>query len=181
LRELSALASHPILAIRSPDEFCSKRVGIIGSLVWDVIYGRGPGNEPVEEWGGAGYSLSGLDAALDEDWQIVPSSSRLDPILADRRARFHGKPCEGWRLTRAPIEVPEPNNRVVLHYQSVDSRCERLSGGVPPWSWLGLKPLLSDLDALYIKPDQRIRAGSRDRRSSFARISPDRSTAICTR
>ena len=50
----------------------------------------------------------------------------------------------------APIEVPHPNNRVNLHYQSAERRCEKLSGGVPGWSWLGLKPLLADLDALYI-------------------------------
>jgi hypothetical protein len=49
-----------------------------------------------------------------------------------------------------PIEVPHHNNRVSLHYQSAERRCERLTGGVPGWSWLGLKPLLSDLDALYI-------------------------------
>src|SRR4029078_2125420 len=50
----------------------------------------------------------------------------------------------------APIEVPHPNNRVVMHYQSDERRCEHLSGGVPGWSWLGLKPLLVNLDALYI-------------------------------
>src|SRR5665811_358842 len=36
------------------------------------------------------------------------------------------------------------------HYQSDERRCERLTGGVPGWSWLGLKPLLTDLDALYV-------------------------------
>jgi hypothetical protein len=37
-----------------------------------------------------------------------------------------------------------------MHYQSAERRCERLSGGVPGWNWLGLKPLLTGLDALYI-------------------------------
>jgi len=37
-----------------------------------------------------------------------------------------------------------------FYYMSDERRCERLSGGVPRWSWLGLKPLLTDLDALYI-------------------------------
>jgi len=50
----------------------------------------------------------------------------------------------------APIEVSQQNNRVTLHYQSAERRCERLAGGVPGWSWLGLKPLLADIDALYI-------------------------------
>ena len=46
--------------------------------------------------------------------------------------------------------MPYPNNRVELRYYSDERRSERLSGGVPPWNWLGLKPLLADLDALYI-------------------------------
>ncbi len=46
--------------------------------------------------------------------------------------------------------MPYPNNRVELRYFSDERRSERLSGGVPPWNWLGLKPLLGDLDALYV-------------------------------
>jgi sugar/nucleoside kinase (ribokinase family) len=49
-----------------------------------------------------------------------------------------------------PIEVPSPNNRVVLHYIDGQRRSEVLHGGVPAWTWLGLKPLLRDLDALYV-------------------------------
>ena len=49
-----------------------KRIGVIGSLVWDVIHGRDTRNAPVEEWGGITYSLSALDAALSDDWEIVP-------------------------------------------------------------------------------------------------------------
>jgi sugar/nucleoside kinase (ribokinase family) len=125
-----------------------KRVGVIGSLVWDVIYGRRPGTEAIEEWGGATYALSAFEAALADDWQMVPLT-KVGSDLADRARGFLS------RLTKiapdaTPIEVPEQNNRVVLHYQSVDRRCERLTGGVPPWTWLGLKPLLADLDALYI-------------------------------
>jgi hypothetical protein len=48
------------------------------------------------------------------------------------------------------IEVPYPNNRVELTYHSNERRSEILSGGIPPWSWVGLKPLLFGLDALYI-------------------------------
>jgi sugar/nucleoside kinase (ribokinase family) len=126
-----------------------KRVGVIGSLVWDVIYGRGPSAEPIEEWGGATYALSAFEAGLSDDWEIVPLSM-VGSDLIDRARGFL------TRLSKVapdatPIEVPEPNNRVVLHYQSVDRRCERLSGGVPAWTWLGLKPLLSNIDAVYIK------------------------------
>ena len=41
------------------------RVGIVGSLVWDVIHGRDPLSAPVEEWGGIAYALAGLDASLE--------------------------------------------------------------------------------------------------------------------
>ena len=36
------------------------RVGVIGTFVWDIIYGRDPRSEPVEEWGGITYALSAL-------------------------------------------------------------------------------------------------------------------------
>jgi len=48
------------------------------------------------------------------------------------------------------VEVPAPNNRVVLHYQSSERRCERMSGGVPGWTWLELGPMVRDLDAIYL-------------------------------
>jgi hypothetical protein len=48
------------------------KVGIVGSLVWDLIYGRDPLAPPVEEWGGIAYALAGLDASLGSDWEIVP-------------------------------------------------------------------------------------------------------------
>jgi len=41
-----------------------RRIGVIGTFVWDVIHGRDARSVPVEEWGGITYSLSGLDAAL---------------------------------------------------------------------------------------------------------------------
>ena len=46
--------------------------------------------------------------------------------------------------------MPYPNNRVELRYETSERRAEKLTGGLPGWSWLGLKPLLRDLDALYI-------------------------------
>lgn len=48
------------------------------------------------------------------------------------------------------MEVPFPNNRVELRYLSDERRTERLSGGVPAWSWAALRPLLEGLDALYV-------------------------------
>ncbi len=125
-----------------------KRVGVMGSFVWDVIHGRDPRDAPVEEWGGITYALSALDAALPSDWEFVPVL-KVGSDLA-QSARDFVAHLDHVAPGSAPIEVPYPNNRVVLYYQSDERRCEMLSGGVPGWRWLGLKPLLSGLDALYI-------------------------------
>src|SRR6266550_2736708 len=125
-----------------------KRLGVIGSFVWDVIHGRDPGDVPVEEWGGITYGLGAMDAALPDDWEIVPLV-KVGFDLA-QRAREFLRDLEKVAPDAAPIEVPQRNNRVNLYYQSEERRCERLTGGVPAWSWLGLKPLLADLDALFI-------------------------------
>jgi len=124
------------------------KVGVIGSLVWDLIHGRDPLAPPTEEWGGIAYALGGLDASLPPDWQIVPLI-KVGRDLAPEAAEL----LKG--LTRlAPgarcVEVPAPNNRVVLHYQSAERRCERMSGGVPGWTWLELGPMVMDLDAIYL-------------------------------
>ena len=125
-----------------------RRVGVIGSFVWDVIHGRDPRDAPVEEWGGITYALGAFDAALSQQWEFVPIV-KVGSDLAESARQFVAG-LEKVAAGAAPIEVPHPNNRVTLHYQSAERRCERLTGGVPAWSWLGLKPLLSDLDALYI-------------------------------
>ena len=127
-----------------------KRLGVIGTFVWDVIHGRQPHSVPVEEWGGITYSLSALDAALAADWEIVPIM-KIGQDLADRGRRFiHG--LHRIAPDAALVEVPYPNNRVELRYVSAERRTETLTGGVPGWNWLGLKPLLdaARLDALYI-------------------------------
>ena len=47
-------------------------LGIVGTLVWDRIYGSDPGRtEPVEEWGGIGYALEAFEAAAG-DWRARP-------------------------------------------------------------------------------------------------------------
>ena len=125
-----------------------QRVGIIGTFVWDTIYGRGGSNVPTEEWGGIAYSLSALDAALSPDWQIVPLI-KVGSDLADR-ARGFCRTLEHIAPDAALIEVAQPNNRVELVYETSERRAEKLTGGVAGWSWLGLKPLLAGLDALYI-------------------------------
>ena len=127
-----------------------KRLGVISTFVWDIIFGRDPRSAPVEEWGGATYALSGLDASLPDDWQIVP----LIKVGADlaQRARDFTQSLSRLAPDAALIEVPYPNNRVELRYHSDERRTEILTGGVPGWNWLGLKPVLdtAGLDALYI-------------------------------
>ncbi|MBA3341827.1 MAG: carbohydrate kinase family protein [Gemmatimonadaceae bacterium] len=125
-----------------------RRVGVIGSFVWDVIHGRDPRDAPVEEWGGITYALGALDAALTDEWEIVPIVKVGHDLVARARDFLGG--LERIAPDAKPIEVPHLNNRVTIHYQSAERRREQLSGGIPTWGWLGLKPLLADLDALYI-------------------------------
>ncbi|HRP07409.1 MAG TPA: carbohydrate kinase family protein [Gemmatimonadales bacterium] len=126
----------------------TRKLGVIGSMVWDEIFCRDPISAPVHEWGGIGYALGGLDAALDDDWEIVPLI-KVGNDLAGEAARFledirHKAPTARF------IEVPALNNRVTLHYREGERRTERMSGGVPGWTWPELGPLVRDLDALYL-------------------------------
>ena len=124
------------------------RLGVVGSLVWDEIHGRDPLAPPVEEWGGIAYALSGLDAALPAEWEMVPLI-KVGRDLAGPAAAFVGtlrRLVPGGRC----LEVPVPNNRVVLRYQTGERRCERMAGGVPAWTWEELGPLVTGLDALYV-------------------------------
>ena len=50
----------------------------------------------------------------------------------------------------AVVIVPEANNRVELRYESEGMRVERLTGGVPPWSWPELAHAVGACDALYV-------------------------------
>lgn len=125
-----------------------RRIGILGSLVWDEIHGRDPAAPPVEEWGGIAYALASLDAHVADDWEIVPLI-KVGRDLAPRARQFLGSLSHLAPGARG-IEVPVPNNRVVLRYESTERRCERMSGGVPGWTWSELGPMVRDLDALYL-------------------------------
>lgn len=122
------------------------RLGVIGTLVWDTIHPHDPSVEPVMGWGGVGYALAAL-AAAPADWEIVPLI-KVGRDLADSAHDFlRGIPG----LDHGAVGVvPEFNNRVELRYSDRERRTERLSGGVLPWSWAELEPLLAGLDALYI-------------------------------
>ncbi len=124
------------------------RLGIIGTMVWDRIFARDGREAPVEEWGGISYGLAALSAARPADWELVP----LLKLGADleSRARAFLSALPGLELGAGIIRVPEPNNRVELRYEDRARRCERLTGGVSPWRWDELSPLLEGLDALYV-------------------------------
>jgi hypothetical protein len=125
-----------------------KKLGVLGTMIWDTIIGRDPAEAPLEEWGGIGYALAGLDASLDADWELVP----LVKVGRDMAARAN----EFLRgLARTPhgrrfAEVPALNPRVRLNYRNLERWCEQLQGGVPPWTWAELGPMVADLDALYV-------------------------------
>jgi hypothetical protein len=123
-------------------------VGVIGSFVWDVIHGRDVRDVPVEEWGGITYALGALDAALPDDWEIVPIIKVGYDLIGEANAFL--RTMRRLAPDAALVEVPYPNNRVELYYYSDERRSEMLRGGVPGWTWLGLKPLLDGLDALYV-------------------------------
>lgn len=125
-----------------------KVLGVVGTLVWDSIHQRDGRGEPVEEWGGIGYALEALTVSLPEEWDILPIM-KVGKDLSEPAFRFlRSLP----RVLPEPgiVVVPEDNNRVELRYHDGRRRCERLSGGVPPWSWLELSPLVGLCDALYV-------------------------------
>lgn len=125
-----------------------KRLGVIGTMVWDTIHGRDARAAPVEEWGGIAYALAALAARLPPGWQILPLIKVGRDLVERANAFLQALPhvAPGSRF----IEVPEPNNRVTLRYDAAERRCERLTGGVPPWTWPELGPMVADLDALYV-------------------------------
>lgn len=120
----------------------------MGSMVWDTIHGRDPGRGAFEEWGGIAYALAALEAALPSGWEIVP----LVKVGRDLAPQANGFLASLSRRSAAArfVEVAEPTNRVTLHYMSLARRTERLTGGVPPWRWEEVGPMVADCDALYL-------------------------------
>jgi len=125
-----------------------KKLGVLGTMIWDTIIGRDPAEAPVEEWGGIGYALAGLDASLGGDWELVPLV-KVGRDMAGAANEF----LRGLDRARAEsrfAEVPQLNPRVRLNYRNLERWCEQLQGGVPPWTWEELGPMVADLDALYV-------------------------------
>ena len=116
-------------------------------MVWDRIVGRFGESAPVEDWGGIAYALAALSASLPEGWSILP----ILKVGADMAGDGCGFLSEIPRVDPSAIlVVPEPNNRVELRYETASRRCERLTGGVPPWTWEELAPFVDRCGAIYI-------------------------------
>ncbi len=124
------------------------RLGVVGTMVWDTIHRPGTQAAPVEEWGGIAYALAALEASLPGDWEIVPLI-KVGKDLATEANTFLSRLTHRSGAGRF-VEVPDPNNRVTLHYEDNERRSEHLRGGVPPWSWAELGPMVRDLDAIYV-------------------------------
>ncbi len=125
-----------------------RRLGVLGTMVWDRIHARDGRAEPVEEWGGITYALAAAAAARPEGWTVVPIvkvGRDLENRARDFLASLPGiDRADGIRI------VEEPNNRVELRYRDTERRTERLKGGVGPWTWDELAPIVTRLDALYV-------------------------------
>ncbi|HEY8468744.1 MAG TPA: carbohydrate kinase family protein [Longimicrobiales bacterium] len=124
------------------------RLGVLGTMVWDRIYARDGRAHPVEEWGGISYALAAATAARPAGWDIVPIIKIGADLEAEARRFLRSLP--GLDLESGLRSVPEPNNRVELRYHDRERRTERLTGGVPPWTFPELAGILEGLDALYV-------------------------------
>ncbi len=129
-----------------------RRVGVIGSIVWDVIYGRDPRSFPIEEWGGISYALE-------------RTRRRAAGRLGDRsdhqgRRRSRAGARRSFSATLQRIATDAARDRGAVSQQSRRAALLRrraaergdAPAACPAWNWLGLKPVLETarLDALYI-------------------------------
>ena len=127
-----------------------KRLGILGTFVWDRIWtlqDRERG-EPFTSWGGIAYSLAAAAAVRPEGWEVVPLVKVGADLEREAREFLDGLP--GVTVGASVMTVPEPMNRVELTYTDAAHRGERLTGGVPAWTWDELEPHLQGVDALFV-------------------------------
>jgi len=127
----------------------AKRLGVVGTLVWDAIWARDAGRSaPHEEWGGIAYALSAFDALRPDGWEVFPILKVGSDMSAKARRFLAGLGSAG--SLDGVRTVQGRNNRVELRYRDGCRRTERLRGGVPGWRWDELEPLARSCDALYV-------------------------------
>jgi sugar/nucleoside kinase (ribokinase family) len=117
-------------------------------MVWDRILDRDVRTGFVEEGGGISYAVQALSIALPEGW-IVSPIIKVGEDMAEEALRFL-RDIPRVEVDPGVKAVPFPNSRVELRYLDRTRRMERLTGGVPPWSWEELEPLVDGVDALYL-------------------------------
>jgi sugar/nucleoside kinase (ribokinase family) len=117
-------------------------------MVWDTIRRDTDVGSPVEEWGGITYALAAADAINPFDFKVRPII-KLGRDLAARGVQFLAG-LSVIETDAAVAIVDEPNPRVELSYRGEVRRCERLRGGVPPWTWVELEARIRGCDALYV-------------------------------
>ncbi len=123
-------------------------LGVIGTMVWDTIWRERQVGSPTEEWGGISYALAAADAMGPRRFGVRPIM-KLGRDLAERGFRFL-RELSAIETDEAVAVVDAPNPRVELRYSQAERRCERLTGGVPPWTWEELAPRVRGCEALYV-------------------------------
>lgn len=124
------------------------RLGVLGTLVLDTIHRPAPADDVLTDWGGIAYSLAALEAVAPIGWNVFPFIKVGADLRPEADAFLAG--LERVESLDGVITVPELNNRVDLFYSSKPRRCEKLTGGVPGWSWAELAGGVSTCDALIV-------------------------------
>jgi sugar/nucleoside kinase (ribokinase family) len=127
-----------------------RRLGIIGTFVWDTVWTLADqaAGRPLETWGGVSFSVASAAATRGEDWEIVPIAHVGRDLLGGVHAYLDT--VEGVGSRDGIVAVSQPNNRVELVYTDDARRGETMRGGVPGWTWDELEPRLEGLDAVYV-------------------------------
>lgn len=142
------LREHGLDPARHQEQPAARVLGVIGTMVWDTIWRSRDVRSPTEEWGGISYALAAADAMRPIPLRVRPIL-KLGRDLSEAGFRFlHDLPVVENVEHVAVVESPNP--RVELRYEEGVRRCERITGGVPPWSWPELEPRIRGCDALYV-------------------------------
>ena len=86
-----------------------KKLGVLGTLVWDRILFDDGRLEPVEEWGGISYTLEALSVVLPPEWVIKPLL-KLGSDFSDKAEDYVGS-IPRVETGDGVQEVPAPTTR----------------------------------------------------------------------